>query len=199
MEELRRRLNYANVMATVALFVALGGSAYAAIQLPKNSVGPKQLKKNAVTTAKVKNGAITGAKINLPTLGTVPSATSAASATTAATASKASDSDALGGQPASAYARSTVVRSATVVGGALIAAKSEGITSKNLLQTGEGIYCLKGLDPAPRTAVASVDITAEQGSTVATAIDADPGCQVTIYTYKKDGTDASRPFSVIVR
>jgi hypothetical protein len=39
----------------LALFIVLGGGAYAAIKLPANSVGTKQLKKNAVTTAKVKD------------------------------------------------------------------------------------------------------------------------------------------------
>ena len=50
------KLNYANVIATMALFVALGGVAVAA-GLPKNSVGPKQLKRGAVTAAKLKQGA----------------------------------------------------------------------------------------------------------------------------------------------
>ena len=43
--------------ATIALFVALGGSAYAATQLPKNSVGTKQIKQAAVTPAKLNAGA----------------------------------------------------------------------------------------------------------------------------------------------
>jgi hypothetical protein len=47
------RLTYANVMATIALFVALGGASYAATQLPANSVGAKQLKSKAVTRAKI--------------------------------------------------------------------------------------------------------------------------------------------------
>jgi len=50
---LRGRLTYANVIATLALFIALGGGAYAATQLPKNSVGPRQIKKGAVTPAKL--------------------------------------------------------------------------------------------------------------------------------------------------
>jgi len=58
----RPKLNYANVIATIALFVALGGAAVAA-GLPKNSVGTKQLKKGAVTAAKLKRGAITSGKI----------------------------------------------------------------------------------------------------------------------------------------
>ena len=54
----RARLTYANVIATMALFVALGGSSYAALQLPKGSVGTKQLKRNAVTSPKVKPGSL---------------------------------------------------------------------------------------------------------------------------------------------
>src|SRR5262249_61237226 len=73
---MRPRFTYANVMATVAIFLALGGSAYA-FHLGKNSVGTKQLKKNAVTTAKIKNGAVTGAKIDPAMFGTVPSAANA--------------------------------------------------------------------------------------------------------------------------
>jgi hypothetical protein len=59
---LRPRLTYANVIATLALFLALGGAtAYAASTLGKNSVGTKQLRKNAVTGAKVKNGSLAAA------------------------------------------------------------------------------------------------------------------------------------------
>jgi uncharacterized low-complexity protein len=57
------KLTYANVVATLALFVALGGASYAATQLPKNSVGTKQLKKNAVTGQKIAKGAVTKAKL----------------------------------------------------------------------------------------------------------------------------------------
>jgi hypothetical protein len=83
LHQLRKRLTYANVMSSIAVFLVLGGAtAFAATHLGKNSVGTKQLKANAVTTAKIKknavtgakikNGAITGAKVNLGSLGTVP-------------------------------------------------------------------------------------------------------------------------------
>ncbi len=52
------RLSYANVIASIALFVALGGSSYAALHLPKGSVGPKQLQKNSVSSKKVKPGSL---------------------------------------------------------------------------------------------------------------------------------------------
>src|SRR3954449_2371264 len=49
------RLTYANVVATLALFLALGGGAYAAARLPPNSVGAQQIKPNAVDSGKVRN------------------------------------------------------------------------------------------------------------------------------------------------
>jgi hypothetical protein len=51
------RLTYANVMATIAVFVALGGVGYAATKLPANSVGSAQIKKAAVTPEKLSAGA----------------------------------------------------------------------------------------------------------------------------------------------
>jgi len=44
----------AHHIGLLALFVALGGTSYAAIKLPANSVGTAQLKKNAVTLKKIK-------------------------------------------------------------------------------------------------------------------------------------------------
>jgi hypothetical protein len=61
MHRIRKRLTYANVMSSIAVFIVLGGAAYAASQLPKNSVGTKQLKKNAVISSKVKNGSLEAA------------------------------------------------------------------------------------------------------------------------------------------
>jgi hypothetical protein len=56
------QLSYSNVIATIALFIALGGAAVAA-GLPRNSVGANQLKRGAVTAAKLKRGAVTGGKL----------------------------------------------------------------------------------------------------------------------------------------
>jgi hypothetical protein len=64
LKQIRKRLTYANVMSSIAVFLVLGGAtAFAAHQLGKNSVGTKQLKKNAVVAAKIKNNAVTSAKI----------------------------------------------------------------------------------------------------------------------------------------
>jgi hypothetical protein len=114
MMKIRPRLTYANVVATLALFIALGGaSAFAASQLGKNSVGKKQLKPgsvtaakikpnavtaskvaaNAITTAKLNDLAVTGAKVDLATLGTVPSADRATNADHATSADRATSVD----------------------------------------------------------------------------------------------------------
>jgi hypothetical protein len=69
-------------VSLTALFVALGGAGYAAISVPKNSVGSEQIQDGAVSTAKLKNGAVTKNKLNVTGV-TVPNALRARSATTA--------------------------------------------------------------------------------------------------------------------
>jgi hypothetical protein len=53
-----RRLTFANVTSLLALFVALGGTSYAAIKLPANSVGPTQLKNHSITIRKIERKAL---------------------------------------------------------------------------------------------------------------------------------------------
>jgi hypothetical protein len=101
----RIRVTYANAVATIALFIALGGSSYAALALPKDSVGSRQLKAGAVTGKKIKNGAVTASKLNLT--GVV--APSAINASHADRADSAANADMLAGQPATAYLSSNAV------------------------------------------------------------------------------------------
>jgi hypothetical protein len=66
MTSLRSHLTYANVVATLALVLAVaGGTSAIAIsaKVKKNAVGTKQLKNGSVTPAKLRNGAVTVAKI----------------------------------------------------------------------------------------------------------------------------------------
>ncbi len=127
---MKQRLSYGNVVATVALFVALGGGSYAAVQLPSGSVGVKQLRNQAVSSAKIKDGAVvaskiadgavSGVKVDASTLRIVPSANhainadsathadSASSALNAYSAIKAVDTSKLDGRAASAYGAALV-------------------------------------------------------------------------------------------
>jgi hypothetical protein len=59
----RERLSYANVMATLALFVALGGVGYAASKLPRDSVGAKQIKENAVRASEQAPDSVDGSNL----------------------------------------------------------------------------------------------------------------------------------------
>lgn len=78
----------AMLVACIALFVALSGSALAA-GLAKNSVTSKQVKNSSLTGSDIKNESITGSDVAESKLGKVPSAGTADSATSAGTASSA--------------------------------------------------------------------------------------------------------------
>jgi len=54
----------ANLVGYCALFVALGGTSYAAISIPAGSIGTRQLHNAAVTQKKLANGSITSAKLD---------------------------------------------------------------------------------------------------------------------------------------
>lgn len=104
MTQLRKHLNPALILSVVAVFIALGGGAYAAIsansvgtkQLKNNAVTAKKLKRNAVTmrkiargavsTAKIRNDAVNGNKVLESSLSEVPSAAKSRSAEQAMTA-----------------------------------------------------------------------------------------------------------------
>lgn len=75
------RLTYANVVATLALFVALGGTAIAAHEL----IDGKDIEKNSVPGNRLKTKTVTGKQVKTATLGRVPNAAR------------------LGGRPASSY------------------------------------------------------------------------------------------------
>jgi hypothetical protein len=85
-KQIRKRLTYANVMSSIAVFLLLGGAtAFAASkigsnQIKSNAVTTGKIKKEAVTTSKIKKDAVTGAKVKESSLGQVPSAASAENA-----------------------------------------------------------------------------------------------------------------------
>jgi hypothetical protein len=214
----------ANVIAYVALFVALGGTSYAAVSLPKNSVGTKQLKtgavhrsdiaSNAVSGSKVAANTLKGADIDEASLGKVPSATSAdsstsaASATNATNATNAADAAKLGGLAPSAFQRG--VRWALINNaGTAIVAQSGGITIFSHPFPGETFVDFGSPTAGhPVWAMNSdLDNLATQGAATAgpcgVAADAYPNCAFAIHanrvhvaTHNAAGTLADRSFYV---
>jgi hypothetical protein len=140
---MRQHLTFANVVSVIALFIALGGGAYALTRAPKNSVVSKSIKngqvkkrdlaKNAVNGARVVDNSLSGADINESSLGQVPtaltashadsadhadSASTADSATSATQAANAANASQLGGISPSGYVKygSTIPSGTTVTG-----------------------------------------------------------------------------------
>jgi hypothetical protein len=141
-----------NAIAYLALFVALGGTSYAAIKLPANSVGTKQIKKGAVTSAKIKNGSITTADLAAGTLkagGVGPAGPAGPKGETGAAGAKGETGPA--GAPGIARAYAVVKTDVT-----FDAARTKNFTAVSRLST--GLYCLTpaaGIDPSTLSAVVS--------------------------------------------
>ena len=66
---LRRRLTFANVTAALALFVAMGGTSYAAIVLPADSVGSAQIRYHAVGHSEIRPNAVRAWQIDRDAVG----------------------------------------------------------------------------------------------------------------------------------
>jgi hypothetical protein len=63
LQKVRAHLSYANVMASIAVFIALGGGAYAAVIAPKNSVVSRSIKNGQVKRQDLGSGAVTNTRI----------------------------------------------------------------------------------------------------------------------------------------
>ncbi|RKQ92963.1 hypothetical protein C8N24_2820 [Solirubrobacter pauli] len=61
---LRGGITYANAMSTIAVFIALGGTTYAAVSLPRNSVGSAQIRSNAVGSSEIRSGSIRSSELH---------------------------------------------------------------------------------------------------------------------------------------
>src|SRR4051794_37368601 len=72
MEWLRRHMTYANVMATLAVFIALGGSSYAAVKITGASI-----KNRSIAAKKLKRNSLTSREVRESRLGRVPRAATA--------------------------------------------------------------------------------------------------------------------------
>jgi hypothetical protein len=74
------------VISILALFIALGGTVYAA-----SKISGKSIKPNSIPANRLKKHSLSGKQINLTKLGTVPTATNAANATNATNATNAAN------------------------------------------------------------------------------------------------------------
>jgi hypothetical protein len=154
LNRITRRLTYANVMATVALFVALGGSAFAAAKITG-----KDIKDGSITAADIKNGSLLRADFKPGQLGRgAPGPAGVSGAAGPSGAPGAPGAPGVPGIPGGAIAFAHLNADGTVD-----AARSSNVASANVAHPNNGRYCLSGLGFTPQNAL--VTIGANAGAT----------------------------------
>jgi hypothetical protein len=173
----RQRLTYANVVASIALFVALGGSSYAALTLPRNSVGSNQIRTAAVGTSELRNRSVALTDIS----------TGARRALRGAVGPQGPAGPA--GPPAAKYVAAVTAAGGFVRGNATSGGRAGAV----------GSYTVAFAAPTSSCAV-----VASLGSTDATTVPpghvttSDQGGVIAVRTYDVAGNPADLPFQLIV-
>jgi Collagen triple helix repeat (20 copies) len=148
---MRRHLTFANVAASLALFIALGGGAYAAIVLPKDSV----------TTVQVKNGSLLAKDFRRGQLPRGPQGPPGAAGARGLQGVK-GDTGPEGiqgvqglkgdtGAPGSALGFANIGATGSV-------SSASNVSAANVTHTMTGEYCFKNLPFTPKNAVVTKDI-----------------------------------------
>jgi hypothetical protein len=182
MNFIRRNATYANVASTMALVMALGGTAYAGATLARNSVGSSQIKRSGVATSDIRSNAVTSVKVRNGSLRSVDFARgvlNSASSSTPGPAGPGGPTGAAGprglpgtngtngatGPAGTARAFARIDAAGVLIGGA---AQAKGITQTMVQHVnaasasetaGTGVYCIGGLDFTPTSATVAPDNT----------------------------------------
>jgi hypothetical protein len=180
------------VVSLLALFIALGGGAYA-ITLPRSSVGTRQLKNNAVTSSKIHGGAVTASKVRAHSL----RSRNFAAGQLPAGPRGATGARGVQGDPGSAVAYAALVGSSTGVG---LNGPAKNLTAANVSRAGPGAYCFRGLSFKPNNIVATLDSSFTSGFVTASLTGFGPcpvGTQAEVKTFDAAGTASDRSVSVL--
>ncbi|HEX7299668.1 MAG TPA: hypothetical protein VF257_11720 [Solirubrobacteraceae bacterium] len=132
---LRHRPSPAMVIALLALFVALGGSSYAAIKIgarniKTGAVGSRAIANNSIRSTDIRDGFVTGQDVRDNSLNNADidnsdlRANTANSATTAKTATSASNADKLDGLDSTSFTRKACTSQTGAIKGAVTVAAS---------------------------------------------------------------------------
>jgi hypothetical protein len=154
MARFRHHVTYGNVVATLALFLALGGGAYAAIKLPKNSVTTVQVKDRSLLAKDFKKGQLKGKAGATGPAGAKGDQGERGPTGPQGPIGLTGDP----GQKGDAGADGTAKAYAFVSSTGQVGANSKGITDANITAKAFGEYCITGLDFTPRVAIVQPDI-----------------------------------------
>jgi hypothetical protein len=191
-DRVRARLTFANVMATTAVFIALGGTSYAALTLPRNSVGSAQIRSRAVGSSELRSRAVTSSKIRARAVTASKLATSARETLRGDQGPQGP----VGPQGPSGITHRAAVNSGggTPQGNALDAAHTSGSNEYRVRFTRDVSGCIYTATLAAVQNGPGVDQPPAGRITVASA----GGEQVLVKTYGTDGTPVEAPFHLIV-
>ena len=205
MKQISKRLTYANVMSSIAVFLILGGAtAFAAKkiganELKGNSVKTGKIVKEAVTTSKIKKNAVATAKI------ADDAVTTAKLADNAVTTAKIAN-DAVTGDKVKESSLAEVPKAATAVvaesaqpqvfasinsSGIVDLAISKGLSSANVTHPTTGVFCVT----APTFAARGGQVTPIFGGTGTCPA---PAVQVRTYTTGAAPALADIGFNVVL-
>jgi hypothetical protein len=203
---LLRHLSYANVMASIAVFVALGGVGYAATSIngndiAKRTVGANKLKNGTLTSKQVKANALNGSVIDESSLSIVPSAQTAVSATTAGSATSAGSATTAASAATAADAEHAVsAEDADTVGG--LTAEELQVTCPAETELFGGMCWDEGPRPADDWFQASIECGDEGGRLPSLsellAYVAQPGVQVAGPHWSSDVTDGDGTEELVI-
>ena len=190
MRYLRIRLpSPALVIAVIALVVAVGGTSYAALTLPKGSVGAKQLKKNSVGKKQLKKNSVTSVKVKN---GSLKSIDFGSGELPKGDKGDKGDRGTNGTNGTNGVNGSAVAFAHVNANGTLDSAKSKNITATSQVGAVPGYYCINVAVPV-KNIVATVD---NIGDFTTSATFGDPltscpvGTDVTVLTdFAGTGTD----------
>lgn len=177
---LRARLTYANVTATCALFLALGGTSYAAFTLPRNSVGSNQIRAGAVRSSELHNGSITLVDVSRRARAALRGAPGAPGPVGPAGPA---------GAPALRYFEAVSSTGSLVSGTATSGGRSTSIGSYVIGFAGSTSGC---------AAVATLGTTDASIAAAGHITTSDQGGRVGVQTYDASGAPADLPFQLIV-
>jgi hypothetical protein len=169
---LRTRLTYANVAATLALVLAAGGSSYAALSLPRDSVGSAQIRRGAVGTGELRNHGVHAIDIAPSTRRSLRGSRGPA------------------GTPAARFFAVVDSNGVFIRGNA---------TSGGHTAVGSGVYTV-GFAQSVSTCAYAASLGTVDGSAVVPGrvTVTDVGGRVEVHTFDQNGTAADLPFHLIV-
>ena len=198
---MRPRLSFANVTSMLALFVALGGTSYAAVSLSANSVNKTHLRTNSVGKSEIRARAVGRSEVGSNAIG-------ASELRTAAVGSNDVKDETLGVNDIAPAARTALAdingvtfRASSTGAGGLTAGNVRSVartaTGEYAVETGRDVSaCQYSADVAGVKNGTTIEEPADPG--VATASPSATATQVIVRTYDVANAAADRPFSLFV-